>query len=82
MCSRRPALDSILKGAKNKKESESLSAACYDMESMDTGYNGYNMYMIREMTNNIRLIINRYRKCSNDQIHVEYSDLSSDFQSL
>ncbi len=53
VCSRRPALDDILKGAKNKKESESLSAACYDMESMDTGYNGYNMYMIREMTNNI-----------------------------
>lgn len=36
MCSRRPALDDILKGTKNKKESDSLSAACYDMESMDT----------------------------------------------
>ncbi len=43
VCSRRPALDDILKGTKNKKESESLSAACYDMESMDTGYNGYKM---------------------------------------
>lgn len=43
MCSRRPALDDILKGTKNKKESDSLSAACYDMESMDTGYNGYKM---------------------------------------
>ncbi len=31
------------------------------------------------MTNSIRLIFNRYRKCSNDQIYVEYIDLSSDF---
>lgn len=51
VCSRRPALDDILKGTKNKKESDSLSAACCDMESADTGYNGNKIQMIRETTN-------------------------------